>query len=85
MKFLLTMTLKEGERNNPRLIKENSAEDVYKLKQQSGQAIFITGSDDLVPYAHAKRSHQSRVKLRDWCGREKNQELAGLTPTQDFG
>ncbi|HEY4035286.1 MAG TPA: hypothetical protein VGL94_15105 [Ktedonobacteraceae bacterium] len=48
MKFLLTMTLKEGEWNNPRLIKDNSEEEVYKLKLQSGQAIFIRGSDDLV-------------------------------------
>jgi dihydrofolate reductase len=42
------MTLKEGEWNNPRLIKDNSEEEVYKLKLQSGQAIFIRGSDDLV-------------------------------------
>lgn len=38
-----------------------------------------------VLYAHAKRSHQSLVKLRDWGEREKNQELPGLTSTQDFG
>jgi hypothetical protein len=45
MKFLLTTTLKEGEWNNPRLIKDNSEEEVYKLKQQSRQAIFIFPDD----------------------------------------
>lgn len=48
-KYVASTTLKEPlEWNNSRLIKENVAEEVSRLKQQSGKDILIYGSGDLV-------------------------------------
>jgi dihydrofolate reductase len=47
-KFVVSTTLEEVEWNNARLIKENIAEEVSKLKQQPGQDILIYGSGELV-------------------------------------
>lgn len=47
-KFVISTTLEEVEWNNSRLIKENIAEEVSKLKQQPGKDILIFGSGDLV-------------------------------------
>ncbi len=42
-KFVVSKTLDEVEWNNSRLIKENVAEEVSKLKQQPGQDILMYG------------------------------------------
>jgi dihydrofolate reductase len=47
-KFVVSTTLQEVTWNNSRLIKSNIAEEVFKLKQQYGQAITILGSGELV-------------------------------------
>jgi dihydrofolate reductase len=47
-KFVVSTTLEKVEWNNSRLIKENVAEEVSKLKQQPGQDILIAGSGTLV-------------------------------------
>lgn len=47
-KFVVSRTLEEVEWKNSRLIKENVAEEVSKLKHQPGQDILIAGSADLV-------------------------------------
>jgi len=47
-KYVVSTTLDKVEWNNSRLIKENVAEEISKLKQQSGQSINITGSGTLV-------------------------------------
>ena len=47
-KFVVSTTLKEVEWNNAKLMKGNIAEEVSKLKQQSGQDILIAGSGELV-------------------------------------
>ena len=47
-KFVVSTTLEKLEWNNSRLIKENIAEEVSKLKQQPGQDILIAGSVELV-------------------------------------
>jgi dihydrofolate reductase len=46
-KVVVSTTLDKAEWNNSRLIKENVAEEVTKLKQQSGQNILIFGSGQL--------------------------------------
>jgi len=46
-KFVVSTTLEEGEWNNSRVIKDNIAEEVAKLKQQPGQGILIYGSGEL--------------------------------------
>ncbi len=46
-KFVFSKTLEKVEWNNTRLIKENIAEEVLKLKQQPGKDIGIFGSSDL--------------------------------------
>ena len=46
-KFVVSSTLENAEWN-ANLIKENVAEEVSRLKQQSGQDILIYGSSDLV-------------------------------------
>ena len=46
-KFVFSRTLKKAEWNNTRLIKENVAEEVLKLKHQSGKDLAIFGSSDL--------------------------------------
>lgn len=48
-KYVVSTTLKEPlEWNNSTIIKEDVADEVSKLKQQSGQDILIGGSADLV-------------------------------------
>ena len=47
-KFVVSTTLEQVEWNNSRLIKENVAEEVSKLKQQPGQNLLIYGSGALV-------------------------------------
>ena len=47
-KFVVSTTLETVEWNNSRLIKENVAEEVSKLKQQPGQDILIAGSGTLI-------------------------------------
>ena len=47
-KFVVSTTLDKVEWNNSRLIKENVAEEVSKLKQQPGQNLLIYGSGALV-------------------------------------
>ena len=47
-KFVVSTTLDKAEWDNSTLIKENVAEEVAKLKQQSGQDILVFGSGKLV-------------------------------------
>lgn len=47
-KFVVSTTLKEAEWNNSRLIKENVAEGLSRMKEQPGQSILIYGSGTLV-------------------------------------
>lgn len=47
-KFVVSSTLKKAEWNNSTIIKKNVAEEITKLKQQSGGHIGITGSATLV-------------------------------------
>ena len=47
-KYVVSTTLDKVEWNNSRLIKDNIAEEVNKLKQQSGQDILVSGSGELV-------------------------------------
>jgi dihydrofolate reductase len=48
-KFVVSRTLQEPlEWNNSTLIKENIAEEVSRLKQQSGKDILVFGSGDLL-------------------------------------
>ena len=47
-KFVVSKTLKKAEWNNSKLIKENVAKEVSKLKQQSGRDILVHGSGALV-------------------------------------
>jgi len=46
-KIVFSKTLDKAEWNNSRLVKENAAEEVSKLKQQPGKDIAIFGSSDL--------------------------------------
>ena len=46
-KVVFSKTLDKAEWNNSRLVKENAAEEVSKLKQQPGKDIAIFGSSDL--------------------------------------
>ena len=46
-KIVFSKTLDKAEWNNSRLVKENVAEEVLKLKQQPGKDIAIFGSSDL--------------------------------------
>ncbi len=46
-KIVFSKTLDKAEWNNSRLLKENAAEEVSKLKQQSGKDIAIFGSSNL--------------------------------------
>jgi dihydrofolate reductase len=46
-KIVFSKTLSTVEWNNTRLVKENIAEEILKLKQQPGKDIFIFGSSDL--------------------------------------
>ena len=47
-KYVVSTTLKKAEWDNSHLIKENVAEGIAKLKQQSGQDILVAGSGTLV-------------------------------------
>ena len=47
-KYVVSTTLEEVTWNNSRLIKGNVAEEVTRLKQQSGQDILVGGSGELV-------------------------------------
>ncbi len=47
-KYVVSTTLAKAEWNNSRLIKENVAAEVTRLKQQPGQEILVAGSDELV-------------------------------------
>ncbi|MEC5425096.1 dihydrofolate reductase family protein [Virgibacillus sp. C22-A2] len=47
-KYVVSSTLNEVEWNNSMLIKDNVAEEISDLKQQSGQNIAIHGSSELV-------------------------------------
>jgi dihydrofolate reductase len=46
-KIVFSKTLDKAEWNNSRLVKENIAEEVSKLKQQQGRDLAIFGSSDL--------------------------------------
>lgn len=47
-KYVVSTTLERAEWNNSHLIKKNVVEEVFKLKQQSGQDILVHGSPTLV-------------------------------------
>ena len=47
-KYVVSTTLKQVEWDNSHLIKENVAEEIAKLKRQSGQDILVAGSGTLV-------------------------------------
>ncbi len=47
-KFVVSTTLEKAEWNNSTIIKENVAEEIAKLKQQSGMDILVGGSGQLV-------------------------------------
>jgi dihydrofolate reductase len=46
-KIVFSRTLDKAEWNNTRLIKENIAEEISKLKQKPGKDLFVFGSADL--------------------------------------
>jgi dihydrofolate reductase len=46
-KFVFSRTLDKAEWNNTRLVKENAAEEISKLKNQPGKDLFLFGSADL--------------------------------------
>ena len=46
-KVVFSRTLEKAEWNNTRLVRENAAEEITKLKQQSGKDLFIFGSANL--------------------------------------
>src|SRR4030095_7921272 len=59
-KIVFSKTLDKAEWNNSRLVKENAAEEVSRLKQQVGKDIAIFGSSDLaVTLADAAQSSGS--------------------------
>ncbi len=63
-KYVVSTTLEEPlEWNNSSLIKENVAEEVSKLKQQSGQDILMYGSADLM---HTLMQHNLIDEYRIW-------------------
>ncbi|MCI0555596.1 MAG: dihydrofolate reductase family protein, partial [Anaerolineae bacterium] len=47
-KIVFSRTLQKAEWNNTRLVKENSAEEILKLKGQLGKDIAVFGSADLL-------------------------------------
>jgi dihydrofolate reductase len=47
-KYVVSTTLEKAEWNNSTIIKENVADEISKLKQQSGQDILVAGSATLV-------------------------------------
>jgi dihydrofolate reductase len=47
-KYVVTMTLDKLEWNNSRVLKGDLAEEITKLKQQSGQDILVAGSATLI-------------------------------------
>ncbi len=62
-KYVFSTTLGEAEWNNSTLLKENVAEEVSKLKQQSGQDILMYGSADLM---HTLMQHGLIDEYRIW-------------------
>lgn len=46
-KFVFSRTLKKAEWNNTKLVKENIAEEISKLKQQPGKDLLLFGSADM--------------------------------------
>jgi dihydrofolate reductase len=46
-KIVFSRTLKKADWNNTRLVKDNAAEEISKLKQQPGKDLFIFGSAEL--------------------------------------
>ncbi len=82
-KFVVSTTLEEAEWNAS-LIKANVAEEVSKLKRQSGQDILIYGSSDL---AHTLRQEGLIDEYRLWVhpvvlggGRRLFQDRGAATP-----
>jgi len=53
-KYVVSTTMTKAEWNNSKVIKGNVAQEVSRLKEQSGQAILVAGSAKLV---HALRQH----------------------------
>jgi dihydrofolate reductase len=47
-KIVFSKTLKQAEWNNSRLVKENIAQEISKMKQQSGKDMVIFGSGSIV-------------------------------------
>jgi dihydrofolate reductase len=47
-KVVISRTLQKAEWNNTRLIKENVAEEILKLKQEPGNDLAVFGSADLL-------------------------------------
>lgn len=47
-KYVVSTTLEKADWNNSTIIRKNVAEEVWKLKQQSGQDILVAGSATLV-------------------------------------
>jgi dihydrofolate reductase len=47
LKIVVSRTLKSAEWNNSKLVKENVAEEISKLKQQAGKNLLLFGSADL--------------------------------------
>ena len=49
-KYVVSTTLKETTWNNSRIIKDNVAEEISRLKQQDGKEIMVGGSGQLVRF-----------------------------------
>jgi dihydrofolate reductase len=62
-KYVVSTTLTQVEWNNSRLIKDNVADELTKLKQQPGQNILVYGSADLV---HALMQQDLIDEYRLW-------------------
>ena len=71
LKFVVSTTLKQVGSNNARLIKENIAGEVSKLKQQSSQDVLIYGSSNLVhmlmPRDLRSRDSESQISYKCFC------------------
>lgn len=62
-KYVVSTTLKQLTWNNSHLIRENVAEEVAKMKQQSGLNILLYGAG---PVAHTLMQHGLVDELRVW-------------------
>ena len=56
-KIAFSKTLEKAEWNNSRLVKENIAEEIAKLKQQHGKDMAIFGSSGLAVHFHTNGPH----------------------------